>query len=121
MCHNRRIQNNRVFKHIAQRIKSSMSWFYCLKMNLVINNLGEIAAFELSAENIADNNTDLLKKISTNLKGNCYCDKGYITSISEELYEQGRRLISTVRKNMKNRLIHLSDRCYLFKSVSSNR
>lgn len=115
VCHNRRIKSNRVFKNIAQHGKSSTGWFYGLKIHLVINNLGEIAAFELSSGNIADNNTDLLKSIFKNLKGNCYGDKGYITSIFEELYEQGIRLISKVRKNMKNKLIHLSDRYYLFK------
>jgi hypothetical protein len=115
ICHNRRIKSNRVFKHIAMHGKSSTGWFYGFKIHLVINNLGEIAAFELSTANIADNNHELLKEIFKNLKGNCYGDKGYITSIFEELYEQGIRLISKVRSNMKNKLIHLSDRYYLFK------
>ena len=115
VCHNRRIKSNRVFKGIAQHGKSSTGWFYGLKIHLVINNLGEIAAFELSSGNIADNNTGLLKSIFKYLKGNCYGDKGYITSIFEELYDQGIRLISKIRKNMKNQLIHLSDRYYLFK------
>lgn len=42
-------------------------------------------------------------------------DKGYITSVFEELYDDGIRLISKIRSNMKNKLIHLSDRYYLFK------
>lgn len=115
VCHNRRIHNHRVFKNVAERGKSSTGWFYGFKIHLVINNLGQIAAFELSTGNLADNKPELLKSIFKNLKGNCYGDKGYITSIFEDLYQDGIRLISKIRSNMKNKLIHLSDRYYLFK------
>jgi len=43
-------------------------------------------------------------------------DRGYISaSLSELLFEQGLHLITRLRKNMKNQLMHLSDKLLLRK------
>lgn len=36
VCHHRRIQSHNVFKHLAQRGKTSMGWFYGFKLHLVV-------------------------------------------------------------------------------------
>lgn len=115
VCDNLRIHNHCVFQGIAQRGKSSTGWFYGFKLHLVINNLGDIAAFELTPANVSDNQADLLRSLFKKLHGNCYGDKGYLTSIFEELYANGLRLITKIRKNMKNTLLPLLDRYWLFK------
>jgi Transposase DDE domain len=47
VCDNHRIHNNKVFVGIAQRGKGSMGWFYGLKLNLVINDPGEILTYQV--------------------------------------------------------------------------
>src|SRR5690606_38980280 len=51
----------------------------------------------------------VLRELLTGLKGQCFGDKGYITKLFEEFYQQGLHLITKVRGNMKNRLIPLAD------------
>lgn len=115
VCDNRRIGSNKVFKDIGQRGKSSCGWFYGLKLHLVINNLGDIINFEVTPANIADNDKKLLRWLLKGVKGSCYGDKGYITSIFEELLENGVALITKLKKNMKQKLLHLQHKMMLLR------
>lgn len=45
VCHNKRIQRNQVFRGLAKRGKTTAGWFYGFKLELVINDKGEILAF----------------------------------------------------------------------------
>ncbi len=54
VCHNRRIQRNKVFVGLAARGKTSMGWFYGFKLHLVVNEHGEILAFQLTPGNVDD-------------------------------------------------------------------
>ena len=51
---NRRINQHRVFKDIAARGKTSMEWFFGLKLDLVINDKGELLNFQVTPCNVAD-------------------------------------------------------------------
>jgi len=102
VCHLRRERSHRVFDGIAQKGKTSTGWFYGLKIHLIINNLGEIIAFDLSAGNVADNNQELLKRMMQGLRGICVGDKGYLTKLFSFFYESGLHLLTKPRKNMKN-------------------
>jgi hypothetical protein len=45
------------------------------------------------------------------LRGKLIGDRGYISApLTELLFEQGLHLITRLRKNMKNRLMHFSDK-----------
>lgn len=112
---NRRIHSHKVFKGIANRGKSSTGWFFGFKLHLVINEIGEIMAFEITTGNKADNNQTLLKHLFHNLEGTCFGDKGYLTKLWEELYENGLKLITKVKKKMKNKLITLKEKYTLRK------
>lgn len=105
VCHLKRQHSNKVFQGYASKGKSSMGWFYGLKIHLVINNLGEIISFELTAGNVADNNQDLLKKLLHQLDGCCVGDKGYLSKLFSYFYENGLHLLTKPRKNMKNKLV----------------
>jgi hypothetical protein len=48
-------------------------------------------------------------------KGKCYGDKGYLSSLLEELLEQGLHLVAKGRRNMKNMLLSLPDKLNLLK------
>jgi hypothetical protein len=113
VCHNRRIKNNKVFKDLAKRGKSSTGWFFGFKLHLVINHLGEIICFKISQGNLADNNHNLLKSIANNIQASLFGDKGYISKIASELKEKGLDLITKLRKNMKPKKLSPKEKYYL--------
>ena len=115
VCANQRIHSHRVFAHIASRGKSSTGWFYGLKLHLVINELGQIMNFLITPASVADNNSEVLRRLLRGLQGRCYGDKGYLTKLFEEFYQQGLRLVTKVRRNMKNQLLEIDDKLRLKK------
>ena len=52
VCHNRRIHQHKVFKKIAARGKTSVGWFYGLKLHLVVSECGELLNIALTPGNI---------------------------------------------------------------------
>lgn len=115
VCDNLRIYSNRVFKHIAGRGKSSTGWFYGLKLFLIINPVGEIIRVMLTPANVADNNASLLKKIFVGLKGKVYGDKGFLTKFMQYFLGNGLKIVTKVKRNMKNKLMELEEKFYLSK------
>ena len=114
VCHNRRIERHKVFDGLAQRGKTSMGWFFGFKLHLVVNDCGEILAFHLTPGNVDDRKPVPL--LSKDLFGKLFGDRGYISqSLFDELFEEGVQLITSLRKNMKNRLLPLSDKLLLRK------
>ena len=78
-----------------------------LKLHLVINAQGQVMNFLLTPGNVADNNQDVLQHLLQGLQGECYGDKGYLTTLFERFYQQGLHLITKVRNKMKNKLLPL--------------
>jgi Transposase DDE domain len=115
VCHNRRIHSHRVFAELAGRGMSSTGWFYGLKLHLVINELGQIVNFCFTSANVADQNAKVLRQLLKGLQGRCYGDKGYLSKLFGEFYEQGLRLVTKVKRNMKNQLVELDDKIRLKK------
>ncbi|WP_018620655.1 IS982 family transposase [Spirosoma luteum] len=115
VCDNRRIHFHRVFKDIASRGKSSTGWFYGLKLHLVINQLGQVMNFLLTPASVSDNNETVLGRLLGSLTGKCYADKGYISKLFEQFYQQGLHIITKIRKNMKNSVMDLDDKLRLKK------
>jgi hypothetical protein len=105
-----------VFKAYAERGKSSTGWFYGFKLHLVINDLGEICSFCLTAGNVDDRNLDVIDRLCRELSGKLFGDRGYISqALFEHLYQQGVQLITRLRKNMKNKLMDMRDKILLGK------
>lgn len=104
VCHLKRVHSHKVFEGYARKGKTSTGWFFGLKIHLIINNLGEIISFDLTAGNVADNNQELLKKLVKNLTGYCVGDKGYFTKLFDVFYENGLHLLTKPKKNMKNKI-----------------
>lgn len=115
VCHNKRIYKHRVFDGLAQRGKTSMGWFYGLKLHLITNQKGEIMSFTFSSGNKADANSAIVKTLTKNLKeGKLFADAGYVSKkLLEELMENGIRLFYKFRRNMKNKLIEKGDKWLL--------
>lgn len=116
VCDNKRIWKHRVFKGIATRGKSSMGWFFGLKLHLTVNERGEITSFLLTPGHTADNNQELMLKLTEKLTGKLYADKGYIShDLFLSLLQKGIHLITGIRRNMKNQLLSLWDKLMLRK------
>ena len=83
VCHNKRINGNRVFKGLAARGKTTMGWFYGLKLHLVINHKGSIVAVKITPGNVDER--ALLDEMTQNLKESLFADKGFI---SQDLFKK---------------------------------
>ena len=112
VCDPKRIGQHRVFAADARRGKTSMGWFFGFKLHLAVNDRGELLACCLTPGNVDDRQpvAGMVKR----LRGKLFGDRGYISApLSKLLFEQGLQLITRLRKNMKNHLMHLSDKLLL--------
>ncbi len=114
VCHNRRTHRHKVFDGLAARGKTSMGWFYGLKLHFVINHKGQIMALKITPGNTAD--STVLDEITLHLSGKIYADKGYIgRALFSKLWQRGLHLITGIRRNMRNYLMPLADKLMLRK------
>lgn len=115
VCHNRRIQQHKVFKHLAARGKTSVDWFFGFKLHLVVNDKGELLNFVLTPGNTDDRNP--VPQLLQRLFGKVFGDKGYVSQkLAKQLLETtGVQLITKLRRKMKNRLMALADHLMLRK------
>ena len=79
VCHNKRITRNKVFRDYAERGKSTMGWYFGFKLHLICNERGELLNFMLTKANVDDRNTDVFNRLSDNVFGKLFADKGYIS------------------------------------------
>lgn len=114
VCHNRRIPQHRVFKHLAERGKTSVDWFFGFKLHLVVNDCGELLNIMLTPGNVDDRKPvpQLLKSVV----GKVFADKGYISApLANSLLPPRVQLVTKFKRNMKNRLMPLVDMLLLRK------
>jgi len=116
VCHNLRIYSHKTFPSAAKG-KSSTGWFYGFKLHTIINDKGEIIAFDVTPANVSDNNKNLLERLAEGLSGKIYGDKGYMLNQEnwKEFYEKQISFITKIRKNMKNKLMDEMDKLLLGK------
>src|SRR5215210_8323834 len=106
VCHNKRIKRNKVFKELAEVGKSTMGWFFGFKLHLIINDKGEILSFYLTKGNVDDRNAKAITKMTKDIFGKLFGDKGYISkALSDMLFSDGIHLITAVRRNMKEKAL----------------
>ncbi|QCX52878.1 IS982 family transposase [Elizabethkingia sp. JS20170427COW] len=116
VCRNQRIHNHKVFKGLAERDKSSMGWLYGFKLHLVCNQKGELLSFYLTKGNVDDRNPKHIKKMTEQLFGKLFADKGYLSkALWEMLFADGIQLFTKLRKNMKNHIMTMEDKISLRK------
>ena len=79
-------------------------------------NGGEILNFMLTKANVDDRDEDVFNRLTDNVFGKLFADKGYISKgLFEKLFNDGINLVTGIRSNMKNKLIPLYDRLLLRK------
>ena len=116
VCHNKRIKRNKVFKGYAAMGKSTMGWFYGFKLHLICNERGELINFMLTRGNVDDRDETVFNRLTDNVLGKIYADKGYISeTLFTRLYSNGIHLVTGLRSNMKNKLMPIYDKIMLRK------
>lgn len=116
VCHNKRIRRNKVFKDIAKVGKSTVGWFFGFKLHLIINDKGEILSFYLSQGNTSDSNANIITRMTKEIFGKLFGDKGYIgKALSDLLFGNGVQLITAVRRNMKQKALSNEEKLLLRK------
>lgn len=114
VCKPKRMSRNKVFKESGKKSKSSIGWFFGFKLHIIINEKGGLLAIKFTKGNTNDCKPVL--EMAKNLFGKLFGDKGYISKeLSAELMEKNIQLITSVKKNMKNKLMPILDKILLRK------
>jgi len=110
VCHNRRISQHKVFEDLAARGKTSVDWFFGFNLHLVVNDRGELLNITLTPGNTDDRTP--VPQLLQQLFGKVFADKGYVSQkLAKQLLKTaGIQLITKLKRNMKPRLLPLSDR-----------
>ncbi len=91
-------------------------WFYGFKLHLVCNEKGELLSFYLTKGNVDDRNPKHIKKMTEQLFGKLFADKGYLSkALWEMLFADGIQLFTKLRKNMKDHIMKMEDKILLRK------
>lgn len=116
VCKNKRIKRNKVFKDIATTGKSTMGWFHGFKLHIIINDKGELLSFCVTQANVEDREPLKNESFLQAIFGKLFGDKGYIgEKLTQLLFVDGIQLITSIRNNMKNSLMEMSDKILLRK------
>jgi transposase len=116
VCHTKRIKRNKVFKDLAKVGKTTVGWFFGFKLHLIINDKGEILSFYLSQGNVSDNNAKIITRMTKEIFGKVFGDKGYINkALADLLFDDGIQLITAVRRNMKQKALSNEEKLLLRK------
>jgi hypothetical protein len=106
VCHVKRATSHKVFADFSTWGKNSVGWWYGFKLHLIIN---EILAFKVTPANVDDR--AVVPAMTEGIMGRMFGDKGYISErLFHQLYENGLKLVTKVRRNMKNKLVELFDK-----------
>jgi hypothetical protein len=104
VCHSKRMSRNKVFKGLARLGKTTKGWFFGFKLHLLINEQGQLHKIKLTRGNVDDRAP--VPELVKGLEGLLFGDKGYIKEeLFQYLYEKGLKLVTGIKKNMKNYLM----------------
>jgi hypothetical protein len=115
VCHNLREKRHKTFKGLAAKGKTSTEWFFGMKLHMIFNTKGEIIRLTITPGNVNDRTPvpHMVRALEAKLIG----DKGYLSKkLFQELFENGVTLITKIKKNMKNRLMEMTDKMMLMRS-----
>jgi hypothetical protein len=114
VCHNRRIHSHKVLAGCARRGKTSVDWFYGFKLQLIVNDCGELLSLRLTPGNVDDWRP--VPELVKGMFGKLFGDKGYVSQpLFETLYDEQVQLVTKLKTKMKNRLLLMFDKIMLRK------
>lgn len=114
VCNTKRTRSHKVFNGFAKLGKTTMGWFFELKLHLIINAAGELVNVAITPGNIDDRKP--VPSLTKRLSGLLFGDKGYISeSLFKQLFNRGVKLVTGIKKKMKNKLMNLHEKMLLRK------
>jgi transposase len=114
VCHNLRIRSHRVMREVARRGKTATGWFYGLKLHLIVNDMGDLLAFWITPGNVDDRYP--VEAMTKDIFGLLFADRGYVSQgLFEKLYHRAIKLITRLKRNMRNKLMNLPEKLLLRK------
>src|SRR3954447_26896233 len=97
VCHNRRIHRHKVFDGLAARGKTSMGWFFGVKLHFVINHKGQIMAVKITPGNT------VLDEMTRHLAGCIRRNmRNYLMPMADKIMLRKRFVIETVLDTLKS-------------------
>ena len=101
-----------MFAGVARWGRNSLGWCYGCKLHLLITDVGELLACRLTVTNV-DARVPVPALVAK-VQGKVFGDCGYISqALFATLFTQGGQLITTLRKDMKNKLLPMLDKLLL--------
>lgn len=114
VCKPKRMKRNKVFDGVAEIGKSTIGWFFGFKLHIVVNEVGGLLSVRFTKGNV-DDRSPVLEMVK-DLFGKLFGDKGYISKkLTAELMDEDIHLITGIKKNMKNKLLTMTDKILLRK------
>ena len=114
VCGHKRISRNRVFEGRARLGRTSIGWFFGFKLHLVINECGELLNVQITPGNVDDRSP--VRDMCRQLWGQLFGEKGDISAeLTADLRQHDLRLVTGLRKNMREKLLLLWDKLMLRK------
>ena len=93
-----------------------MGWFFGFKLHLIINDRGELLDFLITQGHVDDREPLKEDNFHKRVFGKLIGGKGYISqSLFEKLFIDGVHLITKIRKDLINSLMHIYDKLLLRK------
>jgi hypothetical protein len=77
-------------------------WFYGLKYHIVVNQKGELIGFYISSGNVADNHPRVLFRLTNELEGFLFGDKGYLMNEEKKAFVEHDGRLCCATKSRKN-------------------
>jgi len=117
-CHPKRVHQHKTMKGMASWGKTSVGWFYGLKCHIVVNQFGELVNCTLTTGSTADNNLRVLFRLTNDLMGYFFGDKGYLLNEDKRIFLEKDGLLkfrTKVRKNMEKQQLELEPKLWLKK------
>lgn len=114
VCHPKRRYRNKVFRGLAKLGKTTKGFFFGFKLHTIVNEKGELINIQLTPGNVDDRT--VVPQMTKTLTGLLFGDKGYISKeLFIKLYRKGLKLVTGIKKNMKNQLVHWREKILLRK------
>lgn len=101
VCKNKRISRHKTMKRLASRKKSTMGWFYGLKLHVVTDLKGNLLLIEFTTGSVDDRVPldHFLEKLTNSL---VVADAGYVSGkLEKKAIKNNNLLITVTRSNMK--------------------
>ncbi len=106
-CHIKREHQHRVMASLAHKGRTSMGWFYGMKLHITINHRGELISFATTPGNVNDREPLKDGTLLKGLHGRIFADSGYISNeLAEWLSQADIELIAKPTKQQKK--VHIS-------------